>query len=250
MATEFIELAGKINQQMPSHCVQRIERALNEAEKPIKGSRIALLGVSYKGGTGDIRESPALRIISELAERGAVVTYHDPFVPRADRVRPRSQRARRVRRWTPMRLSSSRPIPGSTTTRSPSTRRVFVDLRGVTRRARLDRSPSSAARRCRSDSGASQPSEVRTILAGFPITTASFGTSLVTTAPAPTIARSPIVMPGSTTAPAPIVAPRRIVVELERERLPAAREAIVRECCLRPDEDVVLDADPVPQVHA
>jgi UDP-N-acetyl-D-glucosamine dehydrogenase len=81
MSTEFIELAGKINQQMPSHCVERIERALNDALKPVKGSRIALLGVSYKGGTGDIRESPALRIIEELQARGATVSYHDPFVP-------------------------------------------------------------------------------------------------------------------------------------------------------------------------
>jgi len=81
MSTEFIELAGKINQQMPYHCVERIELALNDAAKPIRGSRIALLGVSYKGGIGDIRESPALRIIQELATRGAVLTYHDPFVP-------------------------------------------------------------------------------------------------------------------------------------------------------------------------
>ena len=81
MSTEFIELAGKINQQMPSHCVERIELALNEAEKPIKGSRIAILGVSYKGGIGDIRESPALRIMDELAGRGADLRYHDAFVP-------------------------------------------------------------------------------------------------------------------------------------------------------------------------
>jgi UDP-N-acetyl-D-glucosamine dehydrogenase len=81
MSTEFIELAGKINQQMPAHCVRRIELALNEIEKPVKGSRIALLGVSYKGGIGDMRESPALRIIHELRERGAVMSYHDPFVP-------------------------------------------------------------------------------------------------------------------------------------------------------------------------
>ncbi len=81
MSTEFIELAGKINQQMPDHCVERIELALNDAAKPIKGSRIALLGVSYKGGIGDIRESPALRIIQELTVRGARLAYHDPFVP-------------------------------------------------------------------------------------------------------------------------------------------------------------------------
>ncbi len=81
MSTEFIELAGKINQQMPQYCVERIERALNHDAKPVKGSRIAILGVSYKGGVGDIRESPALRIIEVLAERGAELVYHDPYVP-------------------------------------------------------------------------------------------------------------------------------------------------------------------------
>ena len=81
MSTEFIELAGKINQQMPYHCVEQIERALNDATKPVKGSRITILGVSYKGGVGDIRESPALRIIEVLAARGAELRYHDPYVP-------------------------------------------------------------------------------------------------------------------------------------------------------------------------
>ncbi len=79
--TEFIELAGKINQQMPYHCVQRIERALNEHSKPVNGSRVAILGVAYKAGIGDVRESPALRIIAELAAQGAVISYHDPYVP-------------------------------------------------------------------------------------------------------------------------------------------------------------------------
>jgi UDP-N-acetyl-D-glucosamine dehydrogenase len=81
MSTEFIELAGKINQQMPYHCVERIERALNDAAKPVKGSKVAILGVSYKGGVGDIRESPALRIMEVLADRGAELAYHDPYVP-------------------------------------------------------------------------------------------------------------------------------------------------------------------------
>jgi UDP-N-acetyl-D-glucosamine dehydrogenase len=81
MSTEFIELAGKINQQMPYHCVERIERALNDALKPVRGSRILVLGASYKGGVGDIRESPALRIMEVLIERGGVVSYHDEFVP-------------------------------------------------------------------------------------------------------------------------------------------------------------------------
>jgi UDP-N-acetyl-D-glucosamine dehydrogenase len=80
MSTEFIELAGKINQQMPHFCVERIERALNEVAKPVQGSKIAILGVSYKAGTADTRESPALRIMRVLQDRGAALTYHDPYV--------------------------------------------------------------------------------------------------------------------------------------------------------------------------
>jgi UDP-N-acetyl-D-glucosamine dehydrogenase len=81
MATEFIELAGKINQQMPYHCVAKVQRTLNDAGLPVKGSRIAVLGVSYKPGVGDVRESPALKIISLLRELGAEILYHDPHVP-------------------------------------------------------------------------------------------------------------------------------------------------------------------------
>jgi len=81
MATEFIELAGKINVNMPHYCVERIERALNDVAKPLKNTRVAILGVSYKPGVGDIRESPALKIIELLRERGADIGYHDPHVP-------------------------------------------------------------------------------------------------------------------------------------------------------------------------
>jgi len=80
MATEFIELAGKINQQMPYHCVEKAQRALNDAGMSVKGARVAVLGVSYKPGVGDIRESPALKIIALLRELGAEVCYHDPHV--------------------------------------------------------------------------------------------------------------------------------------------------------------------------
>jgi UDP-N-acetyl-D-glucosamine dehydrogenase len=61
--------------------VERIERALNEAGKPVNGSRILILGASYKGGVGDVRESPALKIIGRLQDLGGEVSYHDPFVP-------------------------------------------------------------------------------------------------------------------------------------------------------------------------
>jgi UDP-N-acetyl-D-glucosamine dehydrogenase len=78
---EFIELAGKVNRAQPAYCVDRIARALNEAERSVKGSRVLLLGVSYKAGVGDIRESPALEIVGLLRELGATVSYHDPFAP-------------------------------------------------------------------------------------------------------------------------------------------------------------------------
>jgi UDP-N-acetyl-D-glucosamine dehydrogenase len=81
MSTEFIELAGKVNQQMPYHCVEKVQRTLNDIGRPIKGSRISVFGVSYKPGVGDIRESPALKILELLAARGAELSYHDPHVP-------------------------------------------------------------------------------------------------------------------------------------------------------------------------
>jgi UDP-N-acetyl-D-glucosamine dehydrogenase len=81
MATEFIELAGKINQQMPYHCVAKAARALNDAGRAVKGARILIVGVAYKPGVADVRESPALKIISLLREQGAEVVYHDPHVP-------------------------------------------------------------------------------------------------------------------------------------------------------------------------
>ena len=78
---EFIELAGKVNQAQPGFCVERIERALNDVRKPVNGSRVLVLGVSYKGGVGDTRESPALKIVGRLQDLGAEVSYHDSFVP-------------------------------------------------------------------------------------------------------------------------------------------------------------------------
>ncbi|HEV3320368.1 MAG TPA: nucleotide sugar dehydrogenase [Solirubrobacteraceae bacterium] len=81
MSTEFIELAGQVNQQMPYHCVALTQRALNDAGLPVRGARIAVLGVSYKPGVGDTRESPALKILELLREQGAELRYHDPHVP-------------------------------------------------------------------------------------------------------------------------------------------------------------------------
>jgi UDP-N-acetyl-D-glucosamine dehydrogenase len=78
---EFIELAGKVNQAQPAFCAKRIERALNDAGKPVRGSRILILGVSYKAGVGDMRESPALKIAQLLRDQGGEIAYHDPHVP-------------------------------------------------------------------------------------------------------------------------------------------------------------------------
>jgi len=88
--TEFIELAGKTNQNQPLWCVQRIEHALNSVAKPVQGSKILMLGVSYKAGVGDIRESPALKIIRLAKELGAEISYHDAFVPELPELELRS----------------------------------------------------------------------------------------------------------------------------------------------------------------
>src|SRR4051794_34356543 len=79
--TEFIELAGEVNQRMPYFCAEKITEALNDRSLAVRGTRIAILGVSYKAGVGDMRESPALKIISLLRERGADLVYHDEHVP-------------------------------------------------------------------------------------------------------------------------------------------------------------------------
>src|SRR3984885_7563037 len=137
MSTEFIELAGKINQHMPYHCAERVEQALNDISKPVKGSRIVILGASYKGGVGDIRESPALRIIEVLAGRGGIVSYHDEFVPSL-----------------PMLGLESVPLddavaaadavvlvtahPGIDHASIAARSALFVDLRGVTRGLRVE----------------------------------------------------------------------------------------------------------------
>jgi UDP-N-acetyl-D-glucosamine dehydrogenase len=81
LSTEFIELAGEVNGAMPYFCAEKVARALNDECKPVRGSRVAIIGVSYKAGVGDLRESPGLKIMDLLAERGAVLDYHDPYVP-------------------------------------------------------------------------------------------------------------------------------------------------------------------------
>jgi UDP-N-acetyl-D-glucosamine dehydrogenase len=86
MSAEFVELAGKINQQMPYHCVEKLQRVLNERGRAVRGARIAILGVSYKPNVGDLRESPAIKIIELLHGLGAEVVYHDDHVSALERL--------------------------------------------------------------------------------------------------------------------------------------------------------------------
>jgi UDP-N-acetyl-D-glucosamine dehydrogenase len=135
--TEFIELAGKINQEMPHHCVQRIVLALNDHAKPVNGSRVAILGVAYKAGIGDVRESPALRIIEELVARGAEVSYHDPYVAALPELGLSSAPLEEV-------VADADAVvlvtahPGIDHRALAREARLFVDLRGVTRGADVE----------------------------------------------------------------------------------------------------------------
>ena len=81
LTTEFIELAGRVNVSMPHYAMGRIVQSLNDAEKAAKGSKILLLGMSYKPNVGDLRESPSLKLLELLRAAGAEVSYHDPHVP-------------------------------------------------------------------------------------------------------------------------------------------------------------------------
>jgi UDP-N-acetyl-D-glucosamine dehydrogenase len=87
MTTRFIELAGEVNTQMPGYVIERVAAALNDREKPIRGSRICILGISYKKDVDDPRESPSFVLMDLLRERGAMLSYHDPYVPRLPSMR-------------------------------------------------------------------------------------------------------------------------------------------------------------------
>ena len=79
--TRFIELAGEINSNMPQYVIDRLAMGLNQQSKPIRGSRVLLIGIAYKSDVDDDRESPSYRLFDMLLEAGAEVEYHDPYVP-------------------------------------------------------------------------------------------------------------------------------------------------------------------------
>jgi UDP-N-acetyl-D-glucosamine dehydrogenase len=134
MTTEFIELAGKINQQMPYHCVAKVERMLNDAAKPVRGSKIAVLGVSYKAGVGDVRESPGLKIVTLLTSLGADVSYHDAFVPELPEHGLHSQPLDDVLANADLALIVT-AHPGIDHDAAVARAPLALDLRGVTRRS-------------------------------------------------------------------------------------------------------------------
>ena len=81
MPTRFIELAGEINASMPQYVVERVAEALNDVGKPVRGSRIGILGVAYKKDVDDPRESPSFSLMELLINRGAIISYNDPHIP-------------------------------------------------------------------------------------------------------------------------------------------------------------------------
>jgi UDP-N-acetyl-D-glucosamine dehydrogenase len=132
MSTEFIELAGKVNQQMPYHCVTKVQRALNDAGRSVRGARIAVVGVSYKPGVGDVRESPALKILELLKRLGAELSYHDPHVPTLPELGLGSVPLERALSDADLALIVT-AHPGVDHELVAQRARITVDLRGVTR---------------------------------------------------------------------------------------------------------------------
>jgi UDP-N-acetyl-D-glucosamine dehydrogenase len=130
--TEFIELAGEVNQRMPEFCVDRIARALNDHSKPVRGSKVAILGVSYKAGVGDLRESPALRIMRMLGEQGAVLSYHDDYIPEIPELGHSSDSLEAALDGADAAVIVT-AHPGIDLERIVATAPLVVDFRGVTR---------------------------------------------------------------------------------------------------------------------
>jgi len=87
LEARFIELAGEICREMPRRVVDRLQRALNDRGKAVKGSKVLVLGIAYKPDIDDPRESPSFELIEQLLELGALVSYHDPHIPQAPQMR-------------------------------------------------------------------------------------------------------------------------------------------------------------------
>jgi UDP-N-acetyl-D-glucosamine dehydrogenase len=100
VSTKFIELAGEVNVRMPEYVVGKLQAALNECGRAVKGAKVLVLGLAYKKDIDDPRESPAFEVIHQLLMLGADVSYHDPYVPVAPRMRS----------WPTLPAMTSRPL--------------------------------------------------------------------------------------------------------------------------------------------
>jgi UDP-N-acetyl-D-glucosamine dehydrogenase len=105
-ATRFIELAGEINTSMPYHVVEAVAAALNEQKKSLKGSKVLLVGVAYKKDVDDLRESPSLKLLELLTDRGATLDYNDPYFPTLFKMRHYDFSDMRSVNLTPEKLAS------------------------------------------------------------------------------------------------------------------------------------------------
>jgi UDP-N-acetyl-D-glucosamine dehydrogenase len=100
VSTKFIELAGEVNVRMPEYVVGKLQAALNDCGRAVKGTKVLVLGLAYKKDIDDPRESPAFEVIHQLLMLGAVVSYHDPYVPVAPKMRS----------WPNLPAMTSRPL--------------------------------------------------------------------------------------------------------------------------------------------
>jgi len=106
MQTKFIELAGEINTSMPHYVVSKVQEALNQKGRALRGAKVLILGMAYKKDVDDIRESPSITLAELFIERGARVSYHDPHIPRIPSMRQHSLRLKSVK-WGPEVLSGA-----------------------------------------------------------------------------------------------------------------------------------------------
>lgn len=138
--TRFIELAGEINTSMPLYVIQRVNLALNSQSKPIRGSKIGILGMAYKKDVDDPRESPSFELMAKLEELGAIVTYNDPHIPRLPRMRHYEMEPKESQPLTTEYLASQDCVLVATDHSAydwPTIlrdARLVVDTRGATRR--------------------------------------------------------------------------------------------------------------------
>ena len=145
LTTRFIELAGEVNTGMPAYVVSRLSDALNERGRPVKGSRIAILGMAYKKDVDDPRESPGFELMDLLLQQGATVTYNDPHIPLLPSMRRYPHLRMQSQELTAAYLAAQDCVliatdhsaydPGFIVSHA----RLVVDTRNVTRSVRLGR---------------------------------------------------------------------------------------------------------------